>query len=328
MLFVTFANTVSSTLTAVMLVLTACGCFLVGINLMSRGFVQASMSSSNFFTRGFKARNRFAGFGAGFLHCALVQSSDVTTVTLVRLADIGTITLFQACACVIGANVGTTITTFIVSLSSFNLTPYFAFLAFVGAIPLLSKKKPLKIFGHIVAGFGILFIGLQLLHDNIENPAFKSLMSGVFESTTNPLLLVAIATGVTMLVQSSSVVTSMVVFLVSGVAGFPLESALCLIVGANIGTCFTSWIASVGASRTARQTALFHTLFNLVGTTIFLVVMYTPVKENFFDFAKGIDINVEFKVALFHFLFNLCAALVMIPLLRPAVWFCKKLVRH
>lgn len=316
-----------STLLAIMLVLTACGCFLVGINLMSKGFVLASTNQNNFFTRGFQGRNRFACAGTGLLHTMLAQSSDVTAVTLVRLADIGTITLMQACACIIGANVGTTVTTFIVSLSAFNLTPYFAFLAFVGAIPLLSKKKKFRTFGHLVAGFGILFIGLQLLQANIENESFKSLVDVMFNSTSNPLVLVAIAVGMTMIVQSSSVVTSMVVFLVSG-ALLPIESALCLVVGANIGTCITSWIASIGSSRTARQTAMFHTFFNIIGASIFMVVMFTPVKEHFFEIVGAMKISTEFKVAIFHLLFNLCAALVMIPLLRPAVWVCKKIIRH
>ena len=316
-----------STLLAIMLVLTSCGCFLVGINLMSKGFVLATTSSENFLTRGFRARNRFIGVGAGMLNTVLSQSSDVTAVTLVRLADIGTITLLQACACIIGANIGTTVTTFIVSLSALNLTPYFAFLAFVGAIPLLSKKPKFRTFGHIVAGFGILFIGLQLLQANIENESFKALVDVVFNSTNNPLILVAIAIGMTMIVQSSSVVTSMVVFLVSG-ALLPIESALCLVVGANIGTCITSWIASIGSSRTARQTAMFHTFFNIIGASIFMVVMYTPVKDYFFEIVGAMKISTEFKVAIFHLLFNLCAALVMIPLLRPAVWVCKKIIRH
>ena len=320
-------SSILSTLLAIMLVLTACGCFLVGINLMSKGFVLASTNSDNFFTRGFQGKNRFVSAGTGLLHTMLAQSSDVTAVTLVRLADIGTITLFQACACIIGANIGTTVTTFIVSLSAFNLTPYFAFLAFVGAIPLLSKKKKLRTFGHLVAGFGILFIGLQLLQANIENESFKALVDVVFNSTTNPLILVAIAVGMTMIVQSSSVVTSMVVFLVSG-ALLPIESALCLVVGANIGTCITSWIASIGSSRTARQTAMFHTFFNIIGASIFMVLMYTPIKEPFFDLVGAMKISTEFKVAIFHLLFNLCAALVMIPLLRPAVWVCKKIIRH
>ena len=316
-----------STLLAIMLVLTSCGCFLVGINLMSKGFVLATTSSENFLTRGFRAKNRFIGVGAGMLNTVLSQSSDVTAVTLVRLADIGTITLLQACACIIGANIGTTVTTFIVSLSALNLTPYFAFLAFVGAIPLLSKKPKFRTFGHIVAGFGILFIGLQLLQANIENESFKALVDVVFNSTNNPLILVAIAIGMTMIVQSSSVVTSMVVFLVSG-ALLPIESALCLVVGANIGTCITSWIASIGSSRTARQTAMFHTFFNIIGASIFMVVMYTPVKDYFFEIVGAMKISTEFKVAIFHLLFNLCAALVMIPLLRPSVWVCKKIIRH
>ena len=327
MVILASGSAVSQTLLAIMLVLTACGCFLVGINLMSRGFVQASLKTNSFFTRGFNCSNRLKGFGAGFLHCALVQSSDVTAVTLVRLADVGVITLFQACACIIGANVGTTITTFIVSLSALNLTPFFAFTAFIGAIPLLSKKRKLRTFGEIVAGFGVLFIGLQLLQSNIENEAFRNLMNTLFNATKHPLLLVAMAIGMTMIVQSSSVVTSMVVFLVSG-ALLPLESAFCLVVGANIGTCITSWIASIGSSKTARQTAMFHTFFNMVGATLFMVVMFTPIKSYFFKAANALSINTEFKVALFHFTFNLCAAMVMIPLLRPAVWLCKKIIRH
>ena len=318
-----------STLLAIMLVLTACGCFLVGINLMSKGFVLATINApeDSFFSRGFRAPNRFAGIGTGIIYTALSQSSDVTSVTLVRLADLGTITLMQACACIIGANIGTTVTTFIVSLSAFNVTPFFAFLAFVGAIPLLSKKRKLKTFGQIVAGFGVLFIGLQLLQANIENESFRALVDTIFNSTSNPLILVAIAMGMTMIVQSSSVVTSMVVFLISG-ALLPIESALCLVVGANIGTCITSWIAAIGSSRSARQTALFHTFFNIVGATVFIVVMYTPLKESFFNVVEAIKINAEFKVALFHLAFNLVAAMVMIPLLRPATWVCKKIIRH
>ena len=321
------AASFGETLFAIMVVLTSCGCFLVGVNLMSKGFVQATERQGSIFTRGFNCRTRIGGFGAGLLHSVLSQSSDVTSVTLVRLADVGFITLFQACACIIGANVGTTITTFIVSLSAFNITPYFAFLAFVGAIPLLSKRPKLRIFGHLVAGLGILFIGLQLLSSNLQNEAFRGVINFIFNSTSHPLLLIAIGVGLTMIVQSSSVVTSMVVFLIAG-ALLPLESALPLVVGANIGTCVTSWIASIGRSRTSRQTALFHTIFNMVGAALFLAVIYTPLKEPFFDVVGSVDIHPEFKVAIFHLLFNLCAAVVMIPLLRPAVWLCKKIVRH
>ena len=321
------AAPITETLFAIMVVLTSCGCFLVGVNLMSKGFVQATEKQGSLFTRGFNCKTRFGGFGAGLVHTMLAQSSDVTSVTLVRLADVGFITLFQACACIIGANVGTTITTFIVSLSAFNITPYIAFLAFVGAIPLLSKRPKMRIFGHLVAGLGILFIGLQLLSANLQNEAFRDVINFVFNSTDNALLLIAIGVGLTMVVQSSSVVTSMVVFLIAG-ALLPIESALPLVVGANIGTCVTSWIAAFGSSRTARQTALFHTMFNLVGAGLFVAVLYTPLKEPFFNVVGSVEIHPEFKVALFHLAFNLCAAVVMIPLLRPAVWFCKKIVRH
>lgn len=320
-------SSIGETLFAIMVVLTSCGCFLVGVNLMSKGFVQATERQGSLFTRGFNCRTRFGGFFAGLFHTMLAQSSDVTSVTLVRLADVGFITLFQACACIIGANVGTTITTFIVSLSAFNITPYIAFLAFVGAIPLLSKRPKMRIFGHLVAGLGILFIGLQLLSANLQNEAFRGVINFVFNSTDNALLLIAIGVGLTMVVQSSSVVTSMVVFLIAG-ALLPIKSALPLVVGANIGTCITSWIASIGRSRTSRQTALFHTIFNLVGAGLFVAVIYTPLKDPFFNVVGSVDIHPEFKVALFHLAFNLCAAVVMIPLLRPVVWFCKKIVRH
>jgi len=317
-----------SNLLAIMTVLTACGCFLVGISLMSRGFVQASMRSNSFFTRGFNCRNRFTGAGFGLLYTAVVQSSDVTTVTLVRLADLGTITLFQACACIIGANIGTTITPFIASLSGYeSLIPIFAFFAFVGALPLLSKKRKFKIFGEVVAGFGILFIGLQLLSAAVKNQAFRDVVTLLFNFTDNPLILIAVAVLFTMIVQSSSVVTATVVFLTfSGI--LPLPSALCLVVGANIGTCVTSWVAAFGSSRSARQTAMFHTFYNLVGATIFLVVLYTPLYDPVMGWAEALKIDIQYKVPLFHLLFNLIAGAVMIPLLRPTVWFVRKIVRH
>ena len=318
----------TDTLFALMLVLTACGCFVVGINLMSRGFVHASTRTDSFFTRGFDCKNRFAGAGFGFLHSFMTQSSDVTSVTLVRLSDIGAITLFQACACIIGANIGTTATTFIASLSGIeHLTDIFAFLAFIGAVPLLSKKRKVHIFGEIVAGFGILFVGLRLLGQEVENPAFRELVSTIFLSTEAPILLVGIGIVLTSLVQSSSVVTSMVVFLTIGNL-LPLPSALCLVVGANVGTCITAWIASIGSSRNARVTAMFHTLFNIVGASIFMVVMYTPIRDPFISWVEGVNTKAEYKVALFHLIFNLTAALVMIPLLRPSVWLSKKIVRH
>ena len=312
---------------AIMTVLTGCGCFLVGISLMSRGFVQASMRSTSFFTRGFDCRNRFEGAGFGFLYTVVVQSSDVTSVTLVRLTDLGTITLFQACACLIGANIGTTVTSFIASLGTYQfLIPIFAFFAFVGAVPLLSKKKPLRIFGQVVAGFGILFIGLQLLSAAVDNASFQNVVGSLFGFTDNPFLLIAIAVVFTMIVQSSSVVTAMVVFLSASLLSLP--SALCLVVGANIGTCITSWIASIGGSRTARQTAMFHTLFNLVGAAIFLAVMLTPLNEPVIEWIQALKVNTEFKVATFHLIFNIVAGIIMIPLLRPSVWLCKKIIRH
>lgn len=323
----TAANSVGNILLAIMLVLTACGCFIVGINLLSRGFVRASSTKDSFFTRGFGSESRFGGITFGFLHSAFVQSSDVTTVTLVRLVDIGQITLLQACACVIGANIGTTITSFIVSLSSFNLTPYFAFCAFIGAIPLLSKNSKARTFGDIIAGFGILFIGLELLQNNLNNESFRTVIDFLFNSTSNSLLLILIGTGLTMIVQSSSVTTSMVVFLISG-ALLPMKSALCLVAGANLGTCITCAIAAVGGSRNSRRTALFHSLFNVVGLIIFIIVICTPIKNPFLNFVDGLKIEPEFKVSLFHLAFNLAAALVVIPLLRPFVWLCKKIIRR
>ena len=130
-----------------------------------------------------------------------------------------------------------------------------------------------------------------------------------------------------MIEQSLSVVTSLVIFLISG-ALLPLPSAMCLVAGANIGTCITSWFAAIGSSRSARQVALFHTIFNMVGAAIFIAVLYTPIKDPVLNWFGALNINAEFKVALFHLAFNVCAALVVIPLLRPIVWLCKKIIRH
>lgn len=327
-------NTLASTTTievlpalySIMLVLTACGCFLAGVNLMSRGFVTLSTKRSSFFGRIFRSRNRFEGITAGFLHSALTQSSDSTAVYAIRLTDLGAITFFQAACAIIGANIGTTITSFFVSLSAFDVTPYFAFLAFIGAIPLLSAKPANRTFGEIVCGFGILFIGISLLSHNVEDENFRAITQQLFTFTDSGIVLILISLALTAVVQSSSVITALVIFFTSA-SLLPLSSAIYLILGANIGTSVTAWFASIGASRNARRTAMFHTLFNVFGVTIVYVLLNT-INVDFFGFVERINIPVEFKISLFHLGFNLFNAIIVLPLIRPFVWFCKKVVKH
>ena len=321
----TISSETMQLLKACMLVLTACGAFIVGINMMSKGFVRLASKENSLFYRMFRTKNRVGGMLSGFLHSALTQSSDATSVFVIRLSDVGSITLFQACCAIIGANIGTTVTNFIVSMSEFNVAPYFAFCAFLGAFPLLIGKGGFKTFGEIVSGFGIMFIGIQLLELNSQNPAFTNALSQLIDMCKNPLIILLVGFGITAIVQSSSVVTSLVIFLI-GVTTLSMEGAFYLVVGANVGTCVTSFIASAKSSINAKRSSLFHVMFNVLGAIIFIVLMHY-LSAQIMGFWNSWNIPPKFKVSFFSLMFNFGTAIVVLIFARPLVALTRFLIR-
>jgi phosphate:Na+ symporter len=225
------------------------GMFLYGIKLLSESLERVAGSKMR---RGLEVltTNRFAGAGVGIGATVLVQSSSVTTVMVVGFVNAGLLTLLQASGVIMGANIGTTVTAWIITIPFKDIAPIFVF---VGVIMMFFlRKRFLKRIGGIILGFGILFVGMEIMSSTMKPlkdiPAFQEFVI----SFRNPFIGILIGVGVTMLIQSSSATTAILVSM-AAVGAIELSSAVYVIFGSNIGTCITAVLASIGATKTAKR---------------------------------------------------------------------------
>lgn len=293
------------------------GAFLIGFKILSENVEKlATKGLKKLFNK--TAGNRFVGVGIGALATAIVQSSSATTVMVVGLVNAGVLTLMQATAMIMGANIGTTITAQIAALQAFDFTSFAVVLACIGVfIDMLSKKDKTKIIGMSLAGLGLVFLGLEYMSDSMtifrNSEAFMSFLSGI----NNPFLLLIIGSGFTALVQSSSAVTTIIISMVgAGITiGTSSNAPLFLVLGANIGTCITAFLSSIGANQNAKRAALIHFMFNLFGTIIFVVILL--IWKNFMDdtLAKWFS-EPATQIAMFHTFFNVIASMLFLPFIK------------
>lgn len=273
--------------------------------------------------------NRFAGIGVGVAVTSIIQSSTATTVMLVGFVNIGLMSLVQATNVIMGANIGTTITAHIVSLSGVSNVDIGAIASMVGfagiMIVMLLKNDRVKSVGNILVGLGMIFIGLEFISNYATQIMFvegnklspHGWVRAIFQADHFPLLLVAIGVILTAFVHSSSTITSLMVVLASvGVLTF--ENALFLALGANIGTCITSILSSAGAQVNAKRTAIVHLLFNVFGCLIFIVPLWI-FKPQIARVFASISSDVGRQIAVFHTLFNVVTTLVLLPFVNAIV---------
>ena len=273
--------------------------------------------------------NRFAGIGVGVAVTSIIQSSTATTVMLVGFVNIGLMSLAQATNVIMGANIGTTITAHIVSLSGVSNVDIGAIASMVGfagiMIVMLLKNDRVKSVGNILVGLGMIFIGLEFISNYATQIMFvegnklspHGWVRAIFQADHFPLLLVAIGVILTAFVHSSSTITSLMVVLASvGVLTF--ENALFLALGANIGTCITSILSSAGAQVNAKRTAIVHLLFNVFGCLIFIVPLWI-FKPQIARVFASISSDVGRQIAVFHTLFNVVTTLVLLPFVNAIV---------
>tara|TARA_R110002072_G_scaffold25443_4_gene85020 strand:+ start:31906 stop:33573 length:1668 start_codon:yes stop_codon:yes gene_type:complete len=299
-------------MTELFTVLGGLGVFLFGLRVMSGGLQKLAGARLRSVLAGL-TRNRFTGVFSGFLITCAVQSSSATTVLVVSFANAGLLTLTQTLGLVMGANIGTTVTAWIVSLLGFKLKIAAFALPIIGlGFPLSLLKAPrTKHVSEVMIGFGLLFLGLSFLKDAVpdfkSNPAafeFAQSLTGFgFWST---LLFVLFGTVLTVAVQSSSASTAITLTMVAK-GWIDLDLAAAMILGENIGTTITAQLASIGANRDARRVATFHTLFNVIGVCWMLLAM--PLALGLVRMIINGDAETDMlvattQVALFHTLFN------------------------
>lgn len=279
--------------------------------------------------------NRFAGVGIGATVTAIINSSAATTVMLVGFVNVGIMTLTQAASVIMGANIGTTITAQILSLSGaggFDVAAIAAFVACAGVVlALFIKNDKVNKIGYIMLGIGMIFIGLKILSKSVDaiiwvdksGKTLKPQFEKIFNGEHFPLLLVLIGIVFTALIQSSAAVTGILVAL-AGALNF--NTAVFIILGSNIGTCVTAMISSIGTSTNARRTAMIHLLFNVFGCLICLVPLWVWGDE-FSSFMVMISGDlVERQIANFHTLFNVFTTLVLLPFVKLLVKLTEKII--
>lgn len=294
-------------------VLAGTGVFLVGVHLLTQNIEQlATNRIKTLFNK--TADKKLLNVGIGTISTALLQSSGVTTVLIVGFVNVGIMTLGQATAMIMGANIGTTITAQIAALSAFPITTYIQVLACIGMLmTILWSNEKVQNIGYILAGFGLVFIGLAIMSDVMA--ANQHALQGVFETATNPFLLFFIGIISTALVQSSSATTSVIIAMsVAGLSiGTGKNEILYIILGTNIGSCVTALMSSIGASTNAKRASLIHLLFNLLGAIIFFVMLM--IWDDFMDVTlKRWFHEPATQIAMFHTFFNVTCTVIFLPM--------------
>lgn len=295
------------------------GVFLVGVHLLTSNIEQlATGKIKELFGR--TADKRLVNVGIGAATTALIQSSGVTTVLIVGFVNVGVISLYQAAAMIMGANIGTTVTAQIAALSAFPITTYIQTLVFAGMMmSMVCKRDDMKKTGLILSGLGLVFVGLSLMSDSMKSS--QAAVQGLFETVTNPFLLLLAGVLLTALVQSSSATTSIIIAM--SVAGLTVgtggNEVLFIILGTNIGSCVTALMSSVTAGANARRAGLIHLMFNTVGSVIFFTLLLCWPDFMDLTFRRWFPAAAT-QIAMFHTFFNVTCTVLFLPF---CGWFVK-----
>ena len=308
---------------SILTLLAGCGVFIAGMNMMSDG-LERSAGGGMKKLLGKLSNNRFVGVGVGVAVTAIIQSSSATSVMVIGFVNAGIMTLMQATAIIMGANIGTTVTGLIVSLSAFDVSLYASVLAFIGVMMTFIKKEKVKIVGSTLCGLGLLFVGLDAMSGAFNNAEIKGFFEDLLASIDFPLLLILVGALFTALIQSSSAATGLIIIMV-GQGVIPVENALFIVLGSNIGTCITAILASIGASTNAKRTAFIHLMFNVIGTVIFTIILWIFTKP-IVNVLAGIS-NMQMQIAWFHVIFNVTTTILLLPFIKYLVKFATFVIK-
>lgn len=285
------------------------GLFLLGMTLMSEGIEKAAGAKLRGILEMFTT-NRFKGMLVGILFTAIMQSSSACTTLVVSFVNSGLMTLFQAAGVIFGANIGTTITS---QLVSFNLSEYAPLILLTGVImAMASKNQTVEKIADVIAGFGVLFLGISTMSSGMSSIKESETVVNTLAGLTNPFLAVLTGLIITAVVQSSSVTVSLTLLMAQQGLFKDVNICLFIILGCNIGACTTALLASMAGKKDAKRAAFIHLLFNVIGTVlmffVFLVAM-NPVSE----FLHSISTDDGRFVANAHTIIKIVQVIVLFP---------------
>lgn len=296
--------------------------FLYGMQMMSDGLENAAGDKMKDILEKLTS-NRFLGVAVGAGITAIIQSSSATTVMVVGFVNSKMMTLKQAVWIIMGANIGTTITGQLIALDIGYLAPL---IAFIGVAMIVFMKKPkIRHFGLILAGLGILFIGMDMMSSAMKPLQSSEMFISLMTTFSNPLIGIAAGAIFTALIQSSSASVGILQTLAqNGLISF--SSSVFVLFGQNIGTCITAVLAAIGTSTNAKRTTIIHLSFNLIGTAVFTAIcLLFPLA----DFVGGLTPgNPAAQIANMHTFFNIATSCLLIPFGEYLAIFAQKVLKE
>ncbi len=309
--------------------------FLYGMNVMSAGLEKVAGGKLESTLKKMTS-NRFKTLSLGMIITMVIQSSSAMTVMLVGLVNSGIMNFGQTIGIIMGSNIGTTITAWILSLAGLEGDNFFVkllkpdtfapILAFIGiALFMFSNKEKKKEAGKILVGFGILMFGMSVMSDAVSPLKDSDAFTNILIAFKNPLLGVLVGAVFTGIIQSSSASVGILQAL-SMTGQISYGMAIPIIMGQNIGTCITALISSIGVNKNAKKVAAVHVTFNLIGTFVFLILFYVLDLIIGFQF-KNISID-PFSIAIVHTIFNIATTILLLPFSKQLEAFANKIIKE
>ena len=284
------------------------GLFLFGMELMSDSIEKVAGARLRRILEIFTT-NRFMGMIVGIIFTGIIQSSSACTVMVVSFVNSGLMNLYQAAGVILGANIGTTITS---QLVSFNLSKIAPLILLVGVVVMMfTKKEKVRKVAEVVVGFGILFVGLSTMSQAMANMKNEPQVVNLLMSLKNPFLATLMGFALTAIIQSSSVTVS-IVLLLANQDLLPLPITLYIILGCNIGACATAMFASMTGKKDAKRAALIHLLFNIIGTVIIYIALFVA-GDQIVELIKSISADNGRFVANAHTLIKIAQVIMLFP---------------
>ena len=284
------------------------GLFLFGMELMSDSIEKVAGARLRRILEIFTT-NRFMGMIVGIIFTGIIQSSSACTVMVVSFVNSGLMNLYQAAGVILGANIGTTITS---QLVSFNLSKIAPLILLVGVVVMMfTKKEKVRKVAEVVVGFGILFVGLSTMSQAMANMKNEPQVVNLLMSLKNPFLATLMGFALTAIIQSSSVTVS-IVLLLANQDLLPLPITLYILLGCNIGACATAMLASMTGKKDAKRAALIHLLFNIIGTVIIYIALFVA-GDQIVELIKSISADNGRFVANAHTLIKIAQVIMLFP---------------